>query len=135
MEVEVVALGVEVAALEVVIVDLEVGVAAIAMEVVVVALARVAPVAMEAEVVDMEGVEHMLVVVVEDGEDQVEDSLVEVVVDVLLEVAAVEQAEHGVALVVGQVVDMVALAVFVARTFFGDIPNCNDLPNSCTVKH
>ena len=113
MEVEVVALG-----LEAVIVDLEVGVAAIAMEVVVVALARVAPVAMEAEVVDMEGVEHMLVVVVEDGEGLVEDSLAEVVVDVVMEVAAVALAEHG----VGPVVVMVAPAVFVARSYLGDNP-------------
>ena len=83
MEVGVVALGVEVPVMEVVTVDLEEGVAAMDMEVVVVALAMVA-VAMEVEVVDMEGVEHMLVVVVEDGEDLVEDSLAEVVVDVAM---------------------------------------------------
>ena len=118
MELGVVALAVEVAAMKVVTVNLEVGVAAMYMEVVEVALAMAA-VAMEVEVVGMEGVEHMLVAVVEDGEDQVEDSLVEVVVDAVMEVAAVDQAEHGVALVVGQVVDMVALAVFVARTFLG----------------
>ena len=96
------------------------GVAAIAMEVVVVALARVAPVAMEVEVVDMEGVEHMLVVVVEVGQDLVEEFLAGVVVDVVMEVAAVALAEPGVALVVGQVVDMVAPAVFVARYYLVD---------------
>ena len=112
MEVAVVALGA-------VTVDLEVGVAAIAMEVPVVALAMVA---VEVEVVDMEVVERMLVVVVEDGEDLVEDSLVEVVVDVVMEVAAVALAEHGVAPAVGQVVDMVAPAVFVARSYLVDIP-------------
>jgi hypothetical protein len=67
------------------------------------------------EVVDMEGVERMLVVVVEDGEDLVEDSLVEAVVDVVIEVATMALAWHGVAPSVGQVVDMVAPAVFVVR--------------------
>jgi hypothetical protein len=119
MEVVTVALGVEVAAMEGVTVDLEVGVAAMAMEVAVVALAMVA-VAMGVEVVDMEVVERMLVVVVEDGEDQVQDILVEVVVDVVMEGAAVALAEHGLALVVGQVVDMVAPAVFVARYYLVD---------------
>ena len=98
----------------VVTVDLEVGVAAMAMEVVVVALAMVT-VAMEVEVVDMEGVEHMLVVVVEVGQDLVEEFLAGVVVDVVMVVAAV-------ALVVGQVVDMVAPAVFVGRSYLVDNP-------------
>ena len=97
-----VALGVEVAAMEAVTVDLEVEVAAMDMEAVVVAL-------------DME--EHMLVVVVEDGEGLVEDTLEEVVVDVVMEVAVVALAEHG----AGQVVDMVAPAVFVARKYLLDI--------------
>ena len=85
------------------------------MEVVVVALAMAA-VAMEVEVVGMEGVEHMLVIVVEDGEDLVEDTLGEVVEDVVMEVAAVVLALVG-----GQVVDMVAPAVFVARSYLVDI--------------
>ena len=120
MEVGVVALGVEVPVMEVVTVDLEEGVAAMDMEVVVVALAMAA-VAMEVEVVDMEGVEHMLVVVVEVGEDLVEEFLAGVVVDVVMEVAAVALAELGVALVVGQVVDMEAPAVYVAKYYLVDI--------------